>query len=73
MVSARRTSHQDLTLNAHGDPTSPRYGFSSTLSPGGNEDSEEMESRGKELASRCYNDNDDFLPKEKIAEWLGGQ
>jgi hypothetical protein len=32
-----------------------------------------METRGKELASRCFNDNDDFLPKEKIAEWLGGQ
>ena len=40
--------------------SSPRFGFSSTLSPG--EDSAEMESRGKELASKCFNDNDDFLP-----------
>jgi PH/SEC7 domain-containing protein len=32
-----------------------------------------METRGKDLASRCWDDNDNFLPKEKIAEWLGGQ
>jgi hypothetical protein len=36
------------------------------------DDPEDMETRGKELASRCWNENDDFLAKEKIAEWLGG-
>ncbi|KAF6761177.1 Sec7 domain GEF [Ephemerocybe angulata] len=72
MANARRTSHQDLTLNTYSDPTSPRFAMSSTLSPGSNEDTADMETRGKELASRCFNDNDDFLPKEKIAEWLGG-
>ncbi|KAJ2918016.1 hypothetical protein MD484_g2383, partial [Candolleomyces efflorescens] len=71
ITSARRTSHQDLTVHTHNDTASPRFGLSS-LSPGGGEDSADMETRGQELASRCYNDNDDFLPKEKIAEWLGG-
>jgi hypothetical protein len=32
-----------------------------------------MDTRGKELATRCYNEDEDFLAKEKIAEWLGGQ
>lgn len=33
----------------------------------------DTESRGKELASKCYAEDEDFMPKEKIAEWLGGQ
>lgn len=32
-----------------------------------------METRGKELASRCFSEDEEFLAKEKIAEWLGGQ
>jgi len=32
----------------------------------------DIESRGKGLATKCWDDSDDFLPKEKIAEWLGG-
>ncbi|KAH7888837.1 hypothetical protein F5I97DRAFT_1804288 [Phlebopus sp. FC_14] len=28
--------------------------------------------RGKELAARCYQEDEEFLAKEKIAEWLGG-
>ncbi|TFK25728.1 Sec7 domain GEF [Coprinopsis marcescibilis] len=68
--SARRTSHQDLTIKATSDPSSPRLG-ASTLSPGG-EETGDLDARGKELAARCHNENDDFLPKEKIAEWLGG-
>lgn len=70
VISARRTSHQDLTLKVNTDPTSPRPG-TNALSPGGDE-SGDLEARGKELATRCHNENDDFLPKEKIAEWLGG-
>ena len=37
------------------------------------EDPSDMESRGKELAARCWDENEEFLAKEKIAEWLGGQ
>jgi PH and SEC7 domain-containing protein len=33
----------------------------------------DMEARGKELAARCWDENEEFLAKEKIAEWLGGQ
>ncbi|TDL24175.1 hypothetical protein BD410DRAFT_820374 [Rickenella mellea] len=36
------------------------------------ESGEEIERRGKELASRCWTEDEDFLAKEKIAEWLGG-
>jgi hypothetical protein len=38
-----------------------------------NEDSGDIEARGKELASRCFAEDEEFLAKEKIAEWLGGQ
>jgi|SRR5882762_1904346 len=38
-----------------------------------NDDSGDMEARGKELASRCFAEDEEFLAKEKIAEWLGGQ
>ncbi|EFI28119.1 Sec7 domain GEF [Coprinopsis cinerea okayama7 len=70
IASARRTSHQDLSLKVSGDLSSSRYG-AATLSPGGDE-TVDLDTRGKELAARCQNENDDFLPKEKIAEWLGG-
>lgn len=46
--------------------------FVSNQSPAG-EESSDMYARGKELATRCWAEDDDFLPKEKIAEWLGGQ
>ncbi|KIJ49400.1 hypothetical protein M422DRAFT_246490 [Sphaerobolus stellatus SS14] len=32
---------------------------------------EDMETRGQEIAKKCWNDDESFLPKEKIAEWLG--
>lgn len=34
---------------------------------------QDPEEHGKELASRCYQEDDAFLAKDKIAEWLGGQ
>ncbi|PFH45519.1 hypothetical protein AMATHDRAFT_184519 [Amanita thiersii Skay4041] len=43
--------------------------LSSELS-GGNND---IEGRGKELAQRCWDEDETFLAREKIAEWLGGQ
>lgn len=36
------------------------------------EDSLDLESRGKDAATKCWREDDDFLTKEKIAEWLGG-
>ncbi|CAK5265616.1 unnamed protein product [Mycena citricolor] len=63
-----RTSQQDLSIN---DLTLTRASTPSH-SPSRGEDSEEMDARGKELATRCWNEDEDFLGKEKIAEWLGG-
>ena len=32
----------------------------------------DIDRRGKELANKCWREDEDFLAKEKIAEWLGG-
>ena len=33
----------------------------------------DIQAKGKEMASRCFAEDEEFLAKEKIAEWLGGQ
>jgi hypothetical protein len=33
---------------------------------------EELEARGKECARRAWEEDEEFLVKERIAEWLGG-
>ncbi|KAJ6522973.1 hypothetical protein DFH09DRAFT_938135 [Mycena vulgaris] len=35
------------------------------------ENSEDMETRARELATRCWKEDENFLGKEKYAEWLG--
>jgi hypothetical protein len=35
-------------------------------------DPEELEARGKECAKRAWEEDEEFLAKERIAEWLGG-
>jgi hypothetical protein len=35
-------------------------------------DPDEVEVRGKECAKRAWEEDEDFLAKERIAEWLGG-
>ncbi|EKM80934.1 hypothetical protein AGABI1DRAFT_112640 [Agaricus bisporus var. burnettii JB137-S8] len=35
-------------------------------------DEAELETKGKDLARKCWEENGEFLAKEKIAEWLGG-
>ncbi|KZT72176.1 hypothetical protein DAEQUDRAFT_749597 [Daedalea quercina L-15889] len=44
---------------------------SSGKTPG--EESTDLDARGRELAERCWREDEDFLAKDKIAEWLGGQ
>ena len=66
VASPRTTSQQDLV-----SPESTHFRTSPTPIITG-DDSEDMETRGKDLANRCWNENEDFLAKEKIAEWLGG-
>ncbi|KAF9071686.1 hypothetical protein BDP27DRAFT_1446168 [Rhodocollybia butyracea] len=77
-------SQQDLSVHdfALMRPTSSGYspgrrGSTYTVSAGGSntaagEDAPDMDVRGQELASRCWNEDEEFLGKEKIAEWLGG-
>lgn len=36
-------------------------------------DDVELEAKGKELAQKCWDEDEEFLAKEKIAEWLGKQ
>ena len=61
-------SQQDLTTN---DLVPAR--FSLRQSPAKHEETGDIDNRGKELASRCWAEDEEFLPKDKIAEWLGGQ
>ena len=64
-------STQDLTAN---DLALSR--ISSSHSPARTnppEESTDINSRGKELASKCWAEDEEFLAKDKIAEWLGGQ
>ena len=37
------------------------------------EEAADLTARGKELASKCWQEDEEFLAKDKIAEWLGGQ
>lgn len=58
-------AHQELTTN---DLILNRYASNPSFAR--TEDTDEE--RGKDLAAKCYNEDEDFLAKEKIAEWLGG-
>jgi hypothetical protein len=66
VLLASSHAHQELTTN---DLILNRY--ASNPSFGRTEDTDEE--RGKELAAKCYTEDEEFLAKEKIAEWLGGQ
>ena len=58
-------SQQDLS-------TSPSQQFRQLISKSGSIDPEELEARGKECARRAWEEDEEFLAKERIAEWLGG-
>ncbi|PCH43866.1 hypothetical protein WOLCODRAFT_138645 [Wolfiporia cocos MD-104 SS10] len=62
-------SQQDLTTS---DMIVARYSMQARRSSA-KEDVGDLEVRGKELAARCWAEDEEFLPKDKIAEWLGGQ
>ena len=59
------------------EPSPARSVASSSVSPvpsarGVSVEGDNIEGRCQELAGRCWNDDETFLPKDKIAEWLGG-
>ena len=66
-MSQRRSSQQELSVN---DLSLSRFP-SSTQST--NMDEVELETKAKELARKCWEEDEEFLAKEKIAEWLGKQ
>lgn len=37
------------------------------------DDTADIESYGRELATKCWNEDANFLAREKISEYLGGQ
>ncbi|KAH9858835.1 hypothetical protein C2E23DRAFT_880256 [Lenzites betulinus] len=61
-------SQQDLSTN---DLVPARFPL--RPSPAKHEDSTDLDNRGKDLATRCWEEDEEFLSKDKIAEWLGGQ
>ncbi|KAI6121579.1 hypothetical protein F5141DRAFT_1186775 [Pisolithus sp. B1] len=62
------SSHQELTTN---DLIINRYASNPAFSKKEDE-TPDLEERGKELAARCYREDEEFLARDKIAEWLGG-
>ena len=64
-LSVCLSSQTDLT----GEETSTSRVPSSAAS---REESVDIETRGKDLATKCWTEDEEFLAKEKIAEWLGG-
>ncbi|CAL1707118.1 unnamed protein product [Somion occarium] len=61
-------SQQDLTTNGLALSR-----IVSSHSPARNDESRDINTRGKELAAKCWAEDEEFLAKDKIAEWLGGQ
>lgn len=61
------SSHQELTtadLVINRFASNPSFSISEEIA--------DAEERGKELAARCFQEDEEFLAKDKIAEWLGG-
>ncbi len=44
-----------------------------SLNQSSNVDEVELEAKAKDLARKCWEEDEEFLAKEKIAEWLGKQ
>ncbi|KXN90627.1 PH and SEC7 domain-containing protein C11E3.11c, partial [Leucoagaricus sp. SymC.cos] len=65
ILSQRRSSQQELSVN---DLSLARFPSSSQSS---NMDDNEREVKGQEFAKKCWDEDEEFLTKDKIAEWLG--
>lgn len=63
------SSQQDLHTNdlAAGNRLSSGY------SPARTEEGTELDTRAKDMATKCWHEDEEFLAKDKIAEWLGKQ
>ncbi len=73
--------HRSIRAN-HGLPFDPsasslavnvsEYSTASTSAKTSSDNKDDVETKAKAAAERCWNEDETFLPKEKIAEWLGG-
>lgn len=66
-----------LTVGSHelttNDLVLSRFASNPSFSHKEKDEKQDPEEHGKALASRCYQEDEGFLAKDKIAEWLGGQ
>ena len=66
-----------LTVGSHelttNDLVLTRFASNPTFSHKDKGEMQDPEEHGKELAARCYQEDEGFLAKDKIAEWLGGK
>lgn len=73
VASITAASQQDLTIK---DLSLSRYtspsSVSTSNSPAPVDESVDMATRGRELAVKCWDEDESFLAKDRIAEWLGG-
>ena len=61
-----------LSLSSQTDLTEDTSTGRVSSSAASRDDPSDIESRAKELASKCWTEDEDFLARERIAEWLGG-
>lgn len=70
ITTALAAGSHELTTN---DLVLTRFASNPSFSHKDKEEMQDPEERGKDLAARCYAEDEGFLAKDKIAEWLGGQ
>lgn len=68
IATALTGGSRELTTN---DLVFTRFVSNPTFSYKDKEEMQDPEEHGKELAARCYQEDEGFLAKDKIAEWLG--
>ena len=71
-TSANTVTSPRSTLSQQDLSTSLSQQFRQLTSKSGLADPEELEACGKECAKRVWEEDEEFLAKERIAEWLGG-
>jgi PH/SEC7 domain-containing protein len=64
-----RKAQQELTASS--EHSLSRWASSQSLIR--TEEAEDLETKGMARALQCYTEDEEFLPRDKIAEWLGGQ
>lgn len=48
-------------------------GTTSPIAKSPSDGQEDLQTKAKTLAERCWQEDETFLAREKIAEWIGGQ